>query len=76
MDTISDLIDFFRHSHSMSEENRFALVIDDQVHQEVQSEADCRAIDLGIGLGCDYVLVRGWGRPERCTEIFHYASHS
>lgn len=51
------------------------MIIDDQVNQEVQSDDDCRAIDLGIGLGCDYVLIRGCGKPERLAEILHYASY-
>ena len=76
LDTMSDLIDFFRYSFNICEENRFAMIVDDQVHQEVQSEMDCRNIDLGIGLGCDYVLVRGCARAERMMEVFHYASYS
>ena len=75
LDTISDLIDFFRYSFAVCEENRFAMIVDDQVHQEVQSELDCRTIDLGLGLGCDYVLVRGCAKAERFTEVFHYASY-
>ena len=32
LDTVSDLIDFLRLSATMSPDNRFSLVIDDQVH--------------------------------------------
>mmetsp|Transcript_42840 Transcript_42840/g.56627 ORF Transcript_42840/g.56627 Transcript_42840/m.56627 type:complete len:103 (+) Transcript_42840:1770-2078(+) len=75
LDTISDLIDFFRYSFAIREESRFAMIIDDQVNQEIQSELDCRAIDLGIGLGCDYVVVRGCAKAERLLEILHYSTY-
>ena len=76
LDTISDLVDFFRYSWQLPEDSRFSMIIDDQVNQEVASEADCRTIDLGVGLGCEYVLVRGCAKPERQAEIYHYASYT
>jgi len=35
LSTVSDLFDFVRYSASMPDENRFSLIIDDQVHEEI-----------------------------------------
>ena len=75
LSTISDLLDFFRYSASISEDQRFQLIIDDQVLQEVRSEADCFVVDLGIGLGCGFVYIKGCAKPERIAKIQHYASY-
>lgn len=75
LSTVSDLFDFWRYSASLSDEQRFSIIIDDQVNQEVQSELDCSVVDLGIGLGCEFVLVRGCAKPERLAKIQHYGSY-
>lgn len=75
LSTVSDLFDFWRYSASLSDENRFSIIIDDQVNQEVQSELDCSVVDLGIGLGCDYVLIKGCNKPERLAKIQHYGTY-
>jgi len=67
-------MDFFRYSYSLREDGRFSLIIDDQVHQEIQNEMECRVVDLGIGLGCDYVLIRGCAKPERIAQINYFAA--
>lgn len=71
--TTSDLFDFFRYNASLYDEARFTFVIDDRVNEEVQSEADCAVVDLGIGLGCEYVMLKGCAKPERAAKINHYA---
>lgn len=69
LQTVSDLFDFWRFQASVSDQNRFELIIDDQVNEEVKSDNDCTTIDLGLGLGCDYILVKGCARPEKVAKI-------
>ena len=73
--TISDLIDFCRYRASLAESLRFSLIFDDRVNEEVQSDVDCSAVDLGIGLGCEFVYVKGCGKPEKTAKILHYAAY-
>ena len=70
--TMSDLFDFWRYQASVSDLNSFAMIIDDKVNEEVQSESDCVTIDLGMGLGCDYILLKGCAKPEKIAKIQHY----
>ena len=76
LSTISDVLDFLRYSANLSDDNRFTLIIDDQVNQEVQSELDCFNVDLAMGLGCEYVFLRGCSKPERIMKIQHYAQYA
>ena len=74
LSTVSDLLDFWRYMGQMDDEKRFSMILDDQVNQEVTSEADCYNVDLGVGLGCGFIHLRGCAKPERFAKIVHYAS--
>ena len=73
--TVSDLLDFIRYSASLANDNHFSLIFDDQIHEEIQSEDNCTVIDLGIGLGCEFILIKGCARTEKVSKIQHYANY-
>jgi hypothetical protein len=71
--TLSSLFDFFRHISSLDIEQRFGLVIDDKIFEEAHPEGDCVALDLAVGLGCEYFLVKGATKPERVNKLYAYS---
>ena len=73
--TMSDLFDFWKYSASLPIENRFSYIIDDRTFEEVNSEMECPIIDLGMGLGCEYIHVKGVGKPERVAKVIYYSRY-
>ena len=69
LDTISDVLDFFRYGASLNPDSRFSIILDDKINEEVQSENDCYSVDLSIGIGCEFALIRGCSKPERFAAI-------
>ena len=72
---MSDLFDFWRYAASLPIENRFTFIIDDRTYEETSPVMDCPIVDLAIGLGCEYIHVKGIGKPERLAKVIHYAQH-
>ena len=70
---MSDLFDFWKYSSSLPIEHRFTFIIDDRTYEEINSEGDCPVIDLGIGLGCEYIYIKGVARPERMAKVLYYS---
>jgi hypothetical protein len=54
-------------------EQRFGLIIDDKVFEDPAADTECNVLDLAIGLGCDYLYVKGVAKPERVAKIYAYA---
>ena len=73
--TMSDLFDFIRYSASLDANRRFQLIIDDKACEEVDPEMKSSVIDLGLGLGCEYIYIKGIAKPERLAKVYHYASY-
>lgn len=73
--TISDLFDFWRYNASLEPSRRFQLIIDDKACEEVSPEIQSSVIDLGIGLGCEYIHIKGIAKPERLNKVYHYSSY-
>ena len=72
---MSDLFDFWRYCSTLPIENRFTFIIDDKTFEEVSADLECPVVDLGMGLGCEYVHVKGVGRPERLAKVIHYSRY-
>lgn len=71
--TLSQLFAFFRHINSLDIVDRFGMVIDDKLFEDVTADGDCWALDLAVGLGCEYFLVKGATRPERISKLYAYS---
>ena len=39
-------------------------------------EIESSVIDLGLGLGCEYILIKGIAKPERINKVFAFASYT
>ena len=74
--TVSDLLDFWKYRAQLDPSRRFSIIIDDRGFEEVSPEIESSVIDMGLGLGCEYVLIKGIAKPERMNKVFHYASYT
>ena len=72
---MSDLFDFWRYTSSLPIEDRFTYIIDDKTLEDISPEQDCPVIDLGMGLGCEYIQIKGVAKSERVAKIAHYAGY-
>jgi len=60
--TMSTLLNHFVHANNLDEDQTFSLVIDDcstDTHQFTE------IIDLGVGIGCQYILLKGCQKNEK-----------
>ena len=73
--TMSDLFDFWRYNASLEPSRRFQLIIDDKACEEVSPEIQSSVIDLGLGLGCEYIYIKGIAKPERLNKVYYYATY-
>ena len=72
---MSDLFDFWRYNASLEATRRFQLIIDDKACEEVNPEMQSSVVDLGLGLGCEYIHIKGIAKPERLAKVYHYYSY-
>ena len=56
-------------------ESRFGIIIDDKVFEDAVPDTECSVLDLALGLGCDYLYVKGVTKPERVSKIYAYAEY-
>ena len=71
--TISHLFEYLRHLNRLDLDHRFGLIIDDKVFEDQQPDVECSALDLAVGLGCDYFYVKGCTKPERIAKLYAYS---
>lgn len=71
--TFTQLFDYWRHINSLDIEHRFGMVIDDKIFEDAHPEGECSALDLAVGLGCDYFLIKGATKPERTSKLYAYS---
>ena len=74
--TMSDLLDFWKYTAQLDPSRRFQIIIDDRACEEVSPEIESSVIDLGLGLGCEYILIKGIAKPERINKVFAFASYT
>jgi enolase len=68
--TMSEMIDFFRLiKNTYPPEIQFSFVINDNKF-DVNNGA---IVDVAVGLGCEYLNIKGFFRPEKIAKIFRYA---
>ena len=66
--TISDLIEFNRLSNSYGE-RKFSTIIDDnKIDNNFTS-----LVDLAFGLGCEYLLFKGFLKGEKLAKVIRYS---
>lgn len=68
--TMSRLMEFFRYNQTL--EQRFGVVIDDKIFEDPSSDGSCPALELAVGLGCGYFLIKGATKPERVAKLWAY----
>ena len=66
IDTMSSLLNHFVYANNLEEEQQFSIVIDDC---QVDSFQSTEIIDLGIGIGAHYVLIKGCQKNEKLYKI-------
>lgn len=69
--TVSDLVDVIAYSKSLPEGQTFGVAIDDRTFEDVSPEMQSQLLDLAMGLGCEYLHVKGITRPERFVKLMH-----
>ena len=73
--TLSELFNFWRYLNTLEIENRFGIIIDDKVFEDASPDTECSVLDLALGLGCEYLYVKGVAKPERVAKIYAYAEY-
>ena len=64
--TMSELLKYFVYAQNLDEEQQFSLVINDN---QVDSTEATEIVDLAIGLGAEYQLLRGCSRMEKFAKV-------
>ena len=68
--TMSQLLKYFVHATNLEEDLRFTIVIDDC---QMDSYLFTEIVDLGIGVGAQYVLLKGCQKNEKIAKIQRFA---
>ena len=63
--TMSDLFDYWRYLNSLELQQHFSIIIDDKVFEEPSAKMESNALYLALGLGCEFLHVKGIAKPER-----------
>ena len=71
--TLSDLFSLWTYENSLDISRSFSYIIDDKSCEEDSSvSSTCSSFDLAVGLNCEYLLMKGFRKPERYSKITHY----
>ena len=64
------MLDYFRIVKTkFSEERQFTHIINDNKFDAVNGAI----IDLAVGLGCEYLNMKGFFRPEKIAKVLRYS---
>jgi len=76
LNTVSDLLSFADYEGKLPLENHFAYIIDDKSFEEdCSTSGSSSAVDMSVGLNCEYLLLKGFRKPERYSKLIHYMSN-
>jgi len=76
MSTMSEMLSFWNYEGSLPVSNRFSYILQDNSQEEDASVTSCcNAFDLALGLNCEYLMIKGFRKPERYSKITHYMNH-
>jgi enolase len=64
------MVDFFKTvKGQFSEDRQFTSIINDNKYDTNTGAI----VDLALGLGCEYLNLKGFFRPEKIAKVFRYA---
>ena len=67
--TMSQMLQYFVHAQNLDEENQFTIVIDDS---QVDSYSYTEIVDLAVGLGAQYLNIKGCSKVEKFAKIARF----
>lgn len=68
--TMSEMIDFFRLiKNTYPLEIQFSFIINDNKFDINNGSI----VDMAVGLGCEYLSMKGFFRPEKIAKVLRYA---
>lgn len=68
--TMSEMLNYFVHAANVEEDQQFTLIIDDC---QVDTYAFTDIIDMAIGVGAQYILLKGCQKNEKIQKIYRFA---
>lgn len=63
------MLQYFVHAQNLDEEHQFTLVIDDS---QVDSHTYTEIVDLAIGIGAQYLNIKGCNKIEKFSKIARF----
>ena len=66
---MSEMLKYFIHADNLEEEHRFSLVINDC---QIDSHQYTEIVDLAIGIGAQYLLLKGCQRIEKFNKVARF----
>jgi len=69
LQSMSEMLQYFVHADNLEEERRFSMVINDC---QVDSPHYTGIVDLAVGLGCQYLVLKGCSKIEKVCKIARF----
>ena len=69
VNTLSEMLQYFIHADNLEEERKFSIVINDS---QIDSPNNTEIVDLGVGIGAEYVLLKGCAKTEKFDKVVRF----